>query len=111
MINIHVRRLKVQIFACFLKNRLILYLSVLVALKLHANMPTASLTKTSQLSNKLFKACLYLVALSIPMYYRINALAVVLLAISWLFTDDFKTTLSQLKKRPLLICWILWYQE
>jgi O-antigen ligase len=109
MINIHVRRLKVQIFACFLKNRLILYLSVLVALKLHANMPTASLTKTSQLNNKLFKACLYLVALSIPMYYRINALAVVLLAISWLFTDDFKTTLSQLKKRPLLICWILWY--
>jgi O-antigen ligase len=109
MINIHVRRLKVQIFACFLKNRLILYLSVLVALKLHANMPTASLTKTSQLSNKLFKTCLYLVALSIPMYYRINALAVVLLAISWILTDDFKATLTQLKKRPLLIGWIIWY--
>ena len=72
-------------------------------------MPTASLTKTTQLTNKLFKACLYLVALTIPMYYRINALAVVLLAISWILTDDFKATLTQLKKRPLLIGWIIWY--
>ena len=73
------------------------------------NMPTASLTKSNPLANKLYTACLFLVALSIPMYYRINALAVVLLAVSWIFTEDFKSTFTQLKKRPLLICWILWY--
>ena len=73
------------------------------------NMPTASLTKSNPLANKLYTACLFLVALSIPMYYRINALAVVLLAVSWIFTADFKSTFTQLKKRPLLICWILWY--
>ena len=73
------------------------------------NMPTASLTKSNPLANKFYTACLFLVALSIPIYYRINALAVVLLAVSWIFTADFKSTFTQLKKRPLLICWILWY--
>jgi O-antigen ligase len=73
------------------------------------NMPTASLTKSNPLANKLYTVCLFMVALSIPMYYRINALAVVLLAVSWIFTADFKSTFTQLKKRPLLICWILWY--